>query len=56
MRIVLFNIRYATSADDYQLLYLTDGTQLLTSENLSDRLARLPQSQFCRIHRSHFVR
>ena len=56
VRIALSSIRYATSADDYLLLYLTDGTQVLTSENLSDLLTRLPQRQFCRIHRSHFVR
>ena len=50
------DIRYASSAGDYLLLYLEDGSRVMTIENLGDLLLRLPADQFCRIHRSHFVR
>ena len=56
VRVAVSSIQYATSADDYLVLYLADGPRVLTSENLRTLLARLPPRQFCRIHRSHFVR
>ena len=47
---------YGSSAGDYLMLYTEDGTRVMTLENLGDLLERLPAAEFCRIHRSHFVR
>ena len=55
LRLDLDQLTHATSSGDYLVLYLTDGTQHLISENLTDLCARLPAGQFCRIHRSHLV-
>jgi len=55
LRLELADLTHGSSSGDYLTLYLTDGTKILTLENLTDFLARLPAKQFCRIHRSHFV-
>lgn len=56
VRVPTAELCYGTSAGDYLLLYLADGSRVMTLENLGDLLARLPAPDFCRIHRSHFVR
>ena len=56
LRVALPELLYGSSAGDYLLLYLHDGSRVITIENLSDLLGRLPPRAFCRIHRSHFVR
>ena len=56
VRVALSELLYGSSAGDYLLLYLRDGSRIITSENLGDLVARLPAAAFCRIHRSHFVR
>ena len=56
VRVALSELLYGSSAGDYLLLYLQDGSRIITSENLSDLVARMPAAAFCRIHRSHFVR
>jgi len=54
-RIALNDLRYGTTGGDYLTLFLTDGSKLLTLENIGDLVERLPVERFCRIHRSHFV-
>ena len=56
VRIATEELRYGSSAGDYLMLYLEDGSRIMTLENLSDLVERLPAGEFCRIHRSHFVR
>ncbi|WP_198664854.1 LytR/AlgR family response regulator transcription factor [Lewinella sp. IMCC34191] len=56
LRVAVDTIRYGSSAGDYLMLYLDDGDRVMTLENLGDLLERLPVAEFCRIHRSHFVR
>ena len=56
VRVATESLCYGTSAGDYLLLYSNDGSRVLTLENLGDLLDRLPAAEFCRIHRSHFVR
>ncbi|MEM6772559.1 MAG: LytTR family DNA-binding domain-containing protein, partial [Bacteroidota bacterium] len=55
LRIDLSTLLYASSDGDYLTLHLSDNTRILILESLTDLAARLPQSQFCRIHRSHLV-
>ena len=55
VRLELDNLLYGSSSGDYLCLRLADGSKLLTLENLTDLVSRLPADQFCRIHRSHFV-
>lgn len=55
VRLELDNLLYGSSSGDYLSLYLADGSKLLTLENLSCLVERLPATHFCRIHRSHFV-
>ncbi len=55
LRLELDDLLYGSSSGDYLSLHLADGSKLLTLENLSDLIARLPTDRFCRIHRSHFV-
>lgn len=55
LRLELADLTHGSSSGDYLTLHLSNGTKLLTLENLTDFLARLPADRFCRIHRSHFV-
>lgn len=55
LRLELAKLTHGSSSGDYLTLHLNDGSKILTLENLTDFLARLPAEQFCRIHRSHFV-
>lgn len=55
VRLELDNLLYGSSSGDYLTLHLADGSKLLTLENLTDMVGRLPTDQFCRMHRSHFV-
>lgn len=54
-RLMMNDLTHASASGDYLTLFLSDGSKILTLENLSDFLARLPENRFCRIHRSHFV-
>ena len=56
VRIATEELCYGTSAGDYLMLYMRDGSRIMTLENLGDLVGRLPAAEFCRIHRSHFVR
>jgi len=55
LRLELDDLLYGSSDGDYLSLHLADGSKVLTLENLTDLVARLPTDRFCRIHRSHFV-
>lgn len=55
LRLELDDLLYGSSSGDYLTLFLADGSKVLTLENLSDLIERLPTDRFCRIHRSHFV-
>ncbi|WP_020569407.1 LytR/AlgR family response regulator transcription factor [Neolewinella persica] len=55
LRLQLDELTHGSSSGDYLTLYLADGNKILTLENLTDFLTRLPADRFCRIHRSHFV-
>lgn len=55
LRLELDTLSFASSSGDYLTLHLTNGNKILTLENLSDFLERLPADRFCRIHRSHIV-
>jgi DNA-binding LytR/AlgR family response regulator len=55
LRLDLNNLLYGSSSGDYLTLHLSDGSKVLTLENLSELIQRLPEDRFCRIHRSHLV-
>jgi DNA-binding LytR/AlgR family response regulator len=55
LHLKLDDLTHGSSSGDYLTLYLTDGSRIMTLENLTDFLDRLPADRFCRIHRSHFV-
>ena len=55
LRLELDDLLYGSSVGDYLSLHLADGSKVLTLENLTDLVSRLPADRFCRIHRSHFV-
>lgn len=50
------SIQALTSADDYSELYLSENSKKhLVSKSLKDWEERLPEKQFCRIHRSTII-
>ncbi len=55
LRLDLDELTHGSSSGDYLILHLSTGKKIMTLENLTDFLARLPEDRFCRIHRSHFV-
>ena len=48
-------IIYAEAADNYAILHLDDGNQLLSSQNLATLECRLKEYPFLRIHRSSLI-
>jgi DNA-binding LytR/AlgR family response regulator len=53
-RVMLSDIRYIESLDDYVKVHLT-GSTLITRENISSLEAALPGVSFVRIHRSYII-
>ncbi len=43
------------SAADYTMVFLRDGTKMLTLKTLKEWEFRLPEQMFCRIHRSTII-
>lgn len=55
LRIDLADISHISGGGDYATIYQSEGGKVLTLENLSDLVRRLPERHFARIHRSHVV-
>ena len=49
------NIVLIEAADDYSMIYTSDGKQMLASKSMKEWEMRLPENFFCRIHRSSII-
>lgn len=55
LRVDLHDITHISGSGDYATLFKTDGSKILTLENMVELAKRLPERHFARIHRSHIV-
>ncbi|MDQ8756227.1 LytTR family DNA-binding domain-containing protein [Sphingosinicella sp. LHD-64] len=53
-RVAVRDVLYVRADDDYSVVHLVDGRQLLATMNLA-ALLRLPRARLLRIHRSHAI-
>jgi DNA-binding LytR/AlgR family response regulator len=55
VKILLRDIEYIESVEDYLKIYMTNGKPIMTLMTMKAVLEKLPADQFARIHRSYIV-